>query len=245
MRGLALGLTWSAAVAASAWLWALQRSERLLLEDKLAAAARAEFSATPKLEPEEAFGPGRGAASSRSVPATIDDWSRGEVAARQRQPRAASGAADSRWSFAGRKTARDALETVIWAAMAGDVEQLAEAITFSDDARIQAEELFGHLPAEARAEHRDPKHLFALLLAARMPLSYTDAVVEQEAATDRARALRTRLTRPHGEERVIHLVFTEASDGWRLVVPAHVVEKYALGLKVEAADLAERAASRP
>jgi hypothetical protein len=128
---------------------------------------------------------------------------------------------------AGRATPVAAVQTAIWAARNGDTEALAGLIAFDAAGRGLVDALFTRLPEDTRQSFGSAEKVFATLLAVRLPQNLSSAeVTTAMTPTGEEFTLGMRLKRAGGEPKSASLRFNRDVEGWRLVVPAKVVENY-------------------
>lgn len=140
----------------------------------------------------------------------------------------------SEWKNAGRGTPTAAVETVLWAAVGGDIDVLADAISLDAGARAKAEMLLAGLPPAARAHYASPEKLVALFTAKDVPVGASMRVVARPSApADDAKV--TLVLQGETATRAIELTLRQRDGNWRLVVPESAVEKYGEALKGEPA----------
>lgn len=137
----------------------------------------------------------------------------------------------SAWKNAGRATPEATVATALWAASAGDVEALAATLAFDGAARAHAEALFNALPETSRVQYQTPERLIALFLAKEVPLGAAQAgmagnVVQPDVAT-----VRLRLQPVEGPAKTVMLNLQRQDDGWKVIVPVTIVDKYGNTLK--------------
>lgn len=147
------------------------------------------------------------------------------VAARQKWEMPESG-----WRYVGRAEPRFALESALWAAVAGEVDMLAEQLVFDEPARRRAEEFLAGLPSGARQMYPTPERLIALMTAKEAPTGLA-RLVDEKKRGDHEVALRVRLEDANGQSRMANLVVRQQTDGWRFVVPERAVARYVDQLK--------------
>lgn len=128
------------------------------------------------------------------------------------------------WTNAGRHTPAAALETALWAAAGGDLEQLASTLWLAPDTRTKAEALLATLPADARSHYPTPERLIALLAARDVPLG--PARITTEVPTADGSILVAGLRDPAGKEKAVALSFRTDGDRWQIVVPPTAVDRY-------------------
>jgi hypothetical protein len=128
------------------------------------------------------------------------------------------------WQDVGSATPEAAFETTLWAAVHGNIDSLAELLTFDAEARAGATATFDHLPAAVQNELGTPERLIALLTALDVPLGR--ASISGQTPTPAGMNVTTRLIDAEGRAKTA--VFTLQTDGdrWRLLVPASVVQRY-------------------
>lgn len=130
-------------------------------------------------------------------------------------------------AYAGNRTPKAVLDSVIWAAQSGNVDALAPLITFDAIGRAKALELFHQLPPDVQADYGNPEKVYATLMAANLPLGVREAAVKNKTVIESDRVkLALRLQRDRGEFRDAELTFQRTGETWQLVVPDHIVENY-------------------
>ncbi len=127
----------------------------------------------------------------------------------------------------GRATASAAVETVLAAAVGGDVETLANSILLDQSAEAKADELFARLPDSARAQYGSPDKLIALMLAKDAAALTGMQVLGQRDISPDVVGVRVRLATDEGKTKEQGLGFRKTSDGLRLIITDDVVKKYA------------------
>ncbi|MEO7412641.1 MAG: hypothetical protein ABIZ81_04730 [Opitutaceae bacterium] len=131
------------------------------------------------------------------------------------------------WTNAGRTTPLAALQSTVWAARQGDTNTLAGLIAFDAAGRALVDALFARLPDESRVLTGSAEKAFATLLAVRLPQDLGSAEVTTGPVTmGDELTLGMRLKRTDGESKEAKLRFAHDAEGWRMVVPAKVVENY-------------------
>ena len=127
----------------------------------------------------------------------------------------------------GNHSPKSTLDSVIWAASAGNVDALAPLITFEPLGRAKAQQIFNGLPAAVRTEYGGPEKIYATLLAANLPLGITQTSVIREPDVDHENAtLALRLARRDGSFHDAEFNFRRTGTTWQLIVPTHIVENY-------------------
>jgi hypothetical protein len=133
------------------------------------------------------------------------------------------------WINAGRTSPLSTVRTMVWAAQRGETDLLAGSIAFDDDGRRMIDEMFARMPEETRTRSGNAEKAFATLLAVRLPdeLEFDSAEATSPASPSGAEFTQgIQLVRADGETKETKFRFTRDSAGWRIVVPAKVVENY-------------------
>lgn len=127
----------------------------------------------------------------------------------------------------GRATPESATQTVLWAAVGGDVETLASAFVFTPTAREKANAWFAGLSENTRQQYGSPEKVIALMIAKDAAgLSGMQVLGQKEIAPDNV-GVRVRFGSVDGKTKDDNLVMQRSSDGWRMVLPDNAVEKFA------------------
>lgn len=136
-------------------------------------------------------------------------------------------AVDTRWSNAGGATPAAALGTLLWAAAGGDVDEVERHIALDAKAAAAADRFLAGLPPALQTEFADTQRLVATMLAARLPPNIAGADTIAETPLDADTTLvRLRLRRLGAADREVELRFRRDAEGWRLLVPAPIVDGY-------------------
>ena len=124
----------------------------------------------------------------------------------------------------GRATPSDAFQTLIWAAIVGDDDELAATVVFGDGARELAEAWRVALPAEAQANYTIAEKLPGLFLtAAILPKSAAIEILETiELPPDQVR-LRVRTVSLDGTVGISVCPMRRGDRGWGIEMPAEMV----------------------
>ena len=131
------------------------------------------------------------------------------------------------WKNAGQATPEAAVETMLWAAVGGDVDMLSGAITLPPNARAKVEALLARLPEAARAQYRTPEQLMALMLAREAgQVSGMQVLGAQEITADTV-LVRVRVGSEGGQTKDDSWPFHRSATGWKLVMPESAVDKFA------------------
>lgn len=138
------------------------------------------------------------------------------------------------WAYAGRATPKATIESVLWAASRGDVESLAGLLGFAPELRPRAEALFAQLPPASQQEYGTPEKVVATLLAGSFPKDPQAAqILVDHQFGDRDAAIAMTVSHSDGRSRTNQFQFHKASDGWKLLIPANIMEDYAKTLQGE------------
>lgn len=133
----------------------------------------------------------------------------------------------SQWKNAGKGSPEASTETVLWAAIGGDVDTLANAMTFTDAGRVKADAWFASLPDGVRNQYGSPEKVIALLVAKDAAgLAGMQVLGQKEVAPDSV-GLRVRVANNEGQTKDETFVMKRGSDGWRMLLSDGVVEKFA------------------
>lgn len=128
------------------------------------------------------------------------------------------------WKNAGRDTPEAALESFLWAADGGELDVLAATIVLDPAAREKATALLARLPPAVRAQYDTPEKFVALFLARDTDARAMQVLGENKLGEDRL--VNLRLLKDDGKTKDEGYQFRRTSDGWRLVVPAKMVDKF-------------------
>lgn len=139
----------------------------------------------------------------------------------------------------GRSSPMNTFASVVWAGTRGEVETLADAISFDPAGRKTADELFARLPESVHREYGGVENVCATLLAASIPLGLADAqVMHEENLPNGDRQVTLKLMRENGSahERTFRFRIT-GSEAWQLVVPDEVVARFSEALRPQGAPM--------
>jgi hypothetical protein len=133
----------------------------------------------------------------------------------------------SKWTFAGQSSPANTLESVLWAARAGDVDRLATLIHFEAGAHAAVQALFNNLPDSARAQYGTPEKIVATLFAAKMPDTYAAMATLWTSTPQPGTAYASlRLQDGGGNQQDLTFKFEQDHTAWQLDVPESVVANY-------------------
>jgi hypothetical protein len=138
------------------------------------------------------------------------------------------------WRNAGTATSKAALETVLWAAAGGDIEQFAKCLSLPEGpARQRALKLLESLPTSVRGQYGTPERLVAFFAIKDVPLGTAQVVgwIGVKDAQSSSAQVQVHLSAPDGPTKALHLRFTQQDENWKLVVPEAALAKYSAMLK--------------
>lgn len=127
------------------------------------------------------------------------------------------------WTNAGRAMPRSTYQTALWAADRGEVNTLAETLTFNAAEKAKVDALFAMLPEDMRTKYGSPEQMIALLFAGGQIPTGLDIVSETPQGPN-AMIAHVRIQLDGGRVKEADLPFVETPVGWKLVVPADRVE---------------------
>jgi hypothetical protein len=246
MSKIAVGLVVVVAAAGAAVVW-MQRetNEALRAEiaglhtdfDRLAKSREAAAAMTPKPTAAETAA-SLNAAADREELAKL----RADVVALQKQSKDFARAAQqtqgggatiptrlvpsSEWKNAGRDTPAATAETLLWAAAGGDVNTIASAVELTNSAREKAEAWFAGLPEQTRADYGNADKLVALMIAKdAATISGMQVLGQREIGPDTV-GMRVRFGNDEGKTKDDSFALHHSADGWKLLVPDPLIEKW-------------------
>lgn len=248
-----------AAVIAVGVIWLRERAEAQALQDRVGTLPRQEQKLTQlwaerdhlRLELQDARHLVPAAAPAPAgLPAPVETpappaWVKGEWT-----PAAA-------WRNEGRATPQATTNTLLWAAVNGDLATLRGIFQFDEATRAKARAWFDSLPPEIRSLHATPEDLVAGITLANIAPDRAQLSWLHEDASDRAivglmltgaaasapplpGAKAAQETRPpslddRARYKVVVLNLQRAPDGWRVKVPAVAIDNLARNLRAPAA----------
>jgi hypothetical protein len=124
----------------------------------------------------------------------------------------------------GRDTPRAAFQTLVWAAMKGDEQALAGALTMPDSARQKADALLARLPDDARKRYPNAESLAAIAVAGEM-LKGGAIELPGHTLTDVTNAIVQ--IRTQGGAKEVKLPMRLGPGGWQFVVPERAIDAIA------------------
>jgi hypothetical protein len=134
------------------------------------------------------------------------------------------------WKPSGNASPDAAFESVLWAATRGEVDRLAALIAFDPPSRAAADALFQGLSDADRAQYGTPERVVATMLAGSLPANLSAMEKLNGSGSADYASLWMKLQRSDGTFKETDFQFQREADGWRLLVPAGVVNAYAKSL---------------
>ncbi|MBI5766341.1 MAG: hypothetical protein HZA93_00990 [Verrucomicrobia bacterium] len=120
-----------------------------------------------------------------------------------------------------------AVETVLWAATGGEVDALANGLFIEPKAKQKAADWFASLPEATRAQYGSPEKVIALMIAKDAAALQGMQVLGQQEVAPNLMAVRVRMQADTGGTKDETLAFARAPEGWKMVLPENVVQKFA------------------
>lgn len=137
------------------------------------------------------------------------------------------------WKNAGKLTPEATIETVMWSAMGGEVEVLANTIGFTATARTKADAWFAELSPQVREQYGSPEKVIALMIAKDAAnVGGMEVLAQRELTTDNV-GVRIRVANDQGQTKDQTYLLNRGADGWRLMMTDSVVEKFARQLSAK------------
>jgi hypothetical protein len=131
------------------------------------------------------------------------------------------------WVFSGRRTPQATIESVLWAASRGEVDRLAELLGFTPDVEAEADTMFSRLPAASKQEYGSAEKVVATLLAGSFPKdAQASTILTEHEYGDKDAAIAMAVTHSDGQGRTNVFQFRKTTDGWRLMIPAAILNDY-------------------
>ena len=131
------------------------------------------------------------------------------------------------WKNAGKGTPEATTETILWAAVGGEVDTLAQALTFTASAREKADTWFAGLSENTRQQYGSPEKVIALMIARdAAALTGMQVLGQKEVSVDDV-GMRVRFASDQGKVKDESFLMHRSADGWRMVLPDSTVEKFA------------------
>lgn len=127
----------------------------------------------------------------------------------------------------GRATPETAAETLLWAAVNGELDIVAGSIVLSPSARERADSWFDRQSDETRRQYGSPEKLMALLIARDAGKLTGMRVLGQDTLGSDDTILRVRFAGEEGKTKDDTLPFHRSAGGWQLQLSERAVEKFA------------------
>jgi hypothetical protein len=125
----------------------------------------------------------------------------------------------SEWKNTGILTARDAVQSYIWAIDHGDTAALAGVLSFSDSSRAQIDAVFDSLTESDKAKFGSAEQMFALIYSYSNPIYFAAIQITGETPGEsNTDNVTTKWQYPTGQIREHTFPLTLSSNGWRRVV---------------------------
>lgn len=128
---------------------------------------------------------------------------------------------------AGRSTPEASTETALWAAVAGEVDALANTMVFTPSARTKADAWFASLSDSTRQQYGSPEKVIALMIAKDAAGLSGMQVIGQKEITPDDVGVRVRMGSVNGGTKEDTLVMHRVGNGWSMLLNDQVVEKFA------------------
>ncbi len=127
----------------------------------------------------------------------------------------------------GRATPEASTETVMAAAVGGDVDTLAASLAFVPSARAKADEWFASLSDATRQQYGSAEKLIALMIARdAASLAGFQVLGQKEISPDNV-GVRFRLATTSGQMKDDTVLMHRTEDGWKMMLNDAVVDKFA------------------
>ena len=127
----------------------------------------------------------------------------------------------------GKATPDAAVQTTLWAAIGGDVDVLANGLTFTAAGRAKADAWFASLSENTRQQYGSPEKVIALLVSKDAAGLAGMQVLGQKEISPSDVGVRIRFATNDGQTRDDNMVMHRTNDGWRLLLNDTVVQKFA------------------
>lgn len=133
------------------------------------------------------------------------------------------------WKNLGCATPQAALQTVCWAAAAGEIDTLESLLLLEPEARVVAEELLARIPATMKATYGTPDRLAALCTARDVPLMAMHLLPGELKRIHQGEneVILTVVFENEHANRSSNLTMRQMGNGWRLVIPESAIANFA------------------
>lgn len=137
----------------------------------------------------------------------------------------------AQWKNSGRATPQAAAETVLWAAVSGEVGTIADSITLTPGARDKAEALFTRLPPDVQSKYGTADNLVALMIAKDAgSVAGMQVLGQRELSADDV-GMRIRFGSEDGKTKDDSFLLRRSGDGWKVVIPESPIDNWARQLR--------------
>jgi hypothetical protein len=127
----------------------------------------------------------------------------------------------------GKATPDTAVQTTIWAAIGGEVDVVANGITFTPAGRAKADAWFASLSDITRQQYGSPENVIALLVSRDAAGLAGMQVLGQKEISPNDVGVRVRFATNDGQTKDDNMIMHRTTDGWRLLLNDTVVQKFA------------------
>lgn len=142
-----------------------------------------------------------------------------------------------RWKNQGLATPANTLESVVWAALGGEIDQLATMLVYDPESRAAADALYASLSPESRKYFPNAEKLLTSLIVSRVPTDLVNAKpIDQTSDNPDLVVASFQLqgsSKSSAEPRNVVFRFQRVGSDWKLVVPKTVVAEFQSSLKGE------------
>jgi RNA polymerase sigma factor (sigma-70 family) len=135
------------------------------------------------------------------------------------------------WNNVGIATPATAFETWNWAKSRGDVDTLAKTLVLDPDAKTKADTLYASLPESIRAKYGSAERMMATMQMNTKPIVAAQVISQDQVDVDNV-IVHTQWQYPDGELGQNAWSLHLEQDGWRIRIPAGLVDKLGKGLRL-------------
>ncbi|HEY1793597.1 MAG TPA: hypothetical protein VGG34_11815 [Opitutaceae bacterium] len=128
------------------------------------------------------------------------------------------------WAYVGNATPREAITSVLWAASQGDVERLASLIGFSESGQAKAAGLYSQLPAASQQDYGSAEKVVATMIAGSFPKDASSVTITADREWGEDASVVMSVDHGPSGTRTNLYRFRLGPQGWRLLVPANVMD---------------------
>lgn len=127
----------------------------------------------------------------------------------------------------GKATPEAIAQTTLWAAVAGDVDVLADGLMFNPATKHKADTWFAGLSESTRQQYGSPEKVMALMIARdAASVSGMQILGQKELGPDDV-GVRVRVGSNEGKTKDDTFLLHRTTDGWKMMLPDSAVEKFA------------------